>query len=82
MLFYSLTSAITKIRTLFKVAVSAIIKPETPSCLMSNESSGSLLSNDVPAGYEIWTQNVWHMPGNMMVIKCYSDLTVTKMNLH
>ena len=48
------TSAITKIRTLFKVAVSATIKPETQSGLLSNESSGSLLSNDVP-GYEIWT---------------------------
>ena len=44
---------------------------------MSNESSGSLLSSDVP-GYEIWTQIVRDMPGNMMVIKCYSDLTVTK----
>ena len=28
--------------------------PETPSSLVSNESSGSLLSGDVP-GYEIWT---------------------------
>ena len=48
---------------------------------VSNENSGSLLSNDVN-GYEIWTQKVWYMPGNMMVIKCYSDLTITKMNLH
>ena len=33
------------------------IKPETPSILVSNESSGSPLSSDVP-GYEIWTQIV------------------------
>ena len=63
------------------MAVSATIQPETPSILMSNESSGSLLSSDVP-GYEIWTQIVRDMPGNMMVIKRYSDLTVTKINLH
>ena len=63
------------------MAVSGTIQPETPLILMSNESSGSLLSSDVP-GYEIWTQIDQDMPGNMMVIKNYSDLTVTKMNLH
>ena len=63
------------------MAISATIQPETQSILMSNESSGSLLSSDVP-GYEIWTQIDRDMPGNMTVIKNYSDLTVTKMNLH
>ena len=48
------TSAIKQIRPLFKVSISATIKPETPSRLVSNESSCSLLSSDVP-GYEILT---------------------------
>ena len=38
----------------FLEPISSTIRPEIPSSLVSNESSGSLLSEDVP-GYEIWT---------------------------
>ena len=36
------------------IAISATIRPEITTSLVSNERSGSLLFSDVP-GYEIWT---------------------------
>ena len=47
------TGSVKLIRTLFKEPISSTIKPEIPSSLVSNESSCSLLSDDVPE-YEIW----------------------------
>ena len=52
----------------FEEPIFPTIKPEHSSSLVSNESSGSLLSEDVP-GYKIWTKIVRDMQR-----KCDSNL--------
>ena len=63
-----ITGAVDKPCAPFKVPISPTKKPETPSSLVSNESSSSLLSRDVP-GYEILTQIVRDMQENVTVMK-------------
>ena len=60
----------------FKEQIPRIIRPEIASRLVSNESSCSLLSEDVPED-EIWIEIVRDMQGNLTVTKILKQPEMT-----